>query len=380
MTTLVRDAGRAGDATLSGVDRAALPGFIRQLDEAALLAMAVTLHGEGALAGGVARTADQVADLLRVAERHRWILRRWLAVLAAEGWLCHDAETGRYQHLRPADRADLDAATRALDAARAGLGYPPAMTRFFTATAAHLPQLLRDEVPLQALLFADEDLETAEAAYKDNVVNAYLNAVVAHLLRNAVERPGRSEPLRVLELGAGVGGTTADVLPVLAGRPVRYRFTDVSRFFLDSARARFARYDFCEYALFDINSDVLDQGVTAGTQDMVLAANVAHNAVDVAGLLAGLRELLSPGGTLVLVESCREHYQIATSMQFLMSARPGVPAAGSGDLRAGTGRIFLTRQQWLAQFTAVGLTPALALPEADDPLAALGQYVFAAVR
>ncbi|KAB1915627.1 class I SAM-dependent methyltransferase [Micromonospora sp. AMSO31t] len=116
------------------------------------------------------------------------------------------------------------------------------------------------------------------------------------------------------------------------------------------------------------------------SQDVVLAANVAHNAVDVSRLLTGLRQLLVPGGTLVLVESCREHYPIATSIQFLMSARPGVPAAGSGDLRAGTGRIFLSREQWLAQLTAAGLTPALALPEVDDPLAALGQHVFAAVR
>jgi mycobactin polyketide synthetase MbtD/pyochelin synthetase len=379
-TDLIRDAARAGDATLAGVDRGALHGFIRRLDEAALLAMAATLHAEGGFTGGAGRTADQVADLLGVAVRHRWILRRWLAVLTAEGWLHHDAQTGRHHHLRPATRADLDAATRALDAARAGLGYPPAMTRFFTATAAHLPQLLRDEVPLQALLFADEDLETAEAAYRDNLVNAYLNAVVAHLLRDVADRPGRPEPLRVLELGAGVGGTTTDVLPVLAGRPVRYRFTDVSRFFLDSARERFAWYDFCEYALFDINADVLDQGVTPGTQDVVLAANVVHNAVDVARLLAGLRDLLAPGGVLVLVESCREHYQIVTSMQFLMSARPGVPAAGSGDLRAGTDRIFLTREQWLGQLTAAGLIPVLHLPETDDPLAALGQHVFAAVR
>ncbi|MFU8849522.1 hypothetical protein ACNAW0_00805 [Micromonospora sp. SL1-18] len=36
------------------------------------------------------------------------------------------------------------------------------------------------------------------------------------------------------------------------------------------------------------------------------------------------------------------------------AARPGSPAAGSGDLRAGTDRIFLTRTHWLAQLSAAG--------------------------
>ncbi|MEU4777389.1 class I SAM-dependent methyltransferase [Micromonospora sp. NPDC023633] len=377
---LGRRAAQAGEAALAGVDRAALPGFMRRLDEAALLAMAATLHGAGAFVDGRAHTTDQVADLLRVAVRHRWILRRWLTVLTREGWLRHDDDTGRHHHLRPASRADLAAATRDLDAARAGLGYPAAMTRFFTTSAEHLPELLRDEIPLQALLFADDDLATAEAAYKDNVINGYLNAVAGRVLGDLAGRRRGPEPLRVLELGAGVGGTTADVLPALADRPVVYQFTDVSRFFLEAARERFAGYGFLRYGLFDINADVLRQGVPAGSQDVLLAANVAHNAVDVTRLLGGLRDLLAADGVLLLIESCREHHQIATSMQFLMSARPGVPAAGSADLRASTDRIFLTREQWLTQLTAAGFTPMLCLPTVDDPLAALGQHVFVAGR
>ncbi|MEU5948008.1 class I SAM-dependent methyltransferase [Micromonospora sp. NPDC047465] len=374
-----RRATQAGEQAMAGVNRAALPGFMRRLDEAALVAMAAALHAGGAFRAGVARTADEVGDLLRVAPRHRWILRRWLAVLTAEDWLRHDAGPGRYHGLRPATHDDLAATARDLDAARAGLGYPAAMTRFFTTTATHLSQLLRDEVSLQALLFADDDLATAEAAYKDNVINGYLNAVTAAALAELASRHRGAQRLRILELGAGVGGTTTDVLPTLAGQPVTYHFTDVSRFFLDTARDRFAAYDFLTYGLFDVNRQPTEQ-LPAGSQDVIVAANVAHNAVDVTRLLAGLRTLLAAGGHLLLIESCREHYQIATSMQFLMSARPGTPAAGSADLRAGTDRIFLTRTQWLAQLGAAGFTGVLDLPHTDDPLSALGQHVFLAAR
>ncbi|MGL5860091.1 MAG: class I SAM-dependent methyltransferase [Phycicoccus sp.] len=375
---------RAGEATLAGVDRGALPGFMRLLDDAALVAMAATLTAGGAFRSGAAQSVDQVAAVLAVAPRHRWILRRWLEILVSEGWLRHDAGAGRYHGLREASRGDVRTTAEAVDAARAGLGYPPAMTRFFAAAADHLPQLLGDEIMMQSLLFADHDLATAEAAYKDNVINSYLNAVTATVIAGLVDRHQGTSALRILELGAGVGGTTTDVLSAVRGKDVSYHFTDVSRYFLDTAAQRFTGCGVLTYGLVDINAD-LDadrdiDGAPVGSVDVVLAANVAHNAVDVGRFLRGVRRLLTPGGHVVLIESCREHYQVATSMQFLMSARPGTPPAGSADLRAGTDRIFVTREQWLEQLTVARLEPVLDLPRTDDPLAALGQHVFVAGR
>jgi mycobactin polyketide synthetase MbtD/pyochelin synthetase len=377
--TGLRDlAHEAGAAAIRGVDTAAMPQLMRQLDEVALLAMRVTLHEAGAFRDGVARTADDVCDLVGVAARHRWVLRRWLTVLTDEGLLDNDTDTGRFSGPLPADRTELAAAARALNAARRGLGYPPAMTRFFLTAIEYLPQLLRDEIPLQALLFPDGDLTTAEAAYKDNIINLYLNAATARVLHHISVRHQGPQPLHVLELGAGVGGTTTDVLDVLAERPTRYLFTDLSRFFLDTARERFAGYPFLSYALFDINGDLSTQHVAPGSQHVVLAANVAHNAYHVDTFLTGLRDLLTPGGTLLLIESCREHYQVMTSMQFLMSARAGGQQPGRDDVRAGTDHIFLTRAQWLSALDRAGFTPALNLPDPAHPLAALAQHVFVA--
>ena len=53
---------------------------------------------------------------------------------------------------------------------------------------------------------------------------------------------------------------------------------------------------------------------------------------------------------------------------------------GLTDVRAGTDRIFLTRDEWHDQLTASGFTPVQTLPSADHPLSLLDQYVFAAVR
>lgn len=374
---LAAAADRAGRDAIARVDQAALPTAMRRLDGVALLAMAVTIREQAGLptTGEPARTADEVIDALRVAQRHRWIVHRWLMVLTAEGWLTRD-DAGRYRDLRAAGRDELAAAAATLDGARRNLGYPPELTRFFRTAIDHLPELLRDEIPLQALLFPDGEVTTALGTYQDNTINRYLNGATAEVLRYTA--PDHSGPLRVLELGAGVGGTTATVLAALDSQPVDYLFTDVSRYFLDVARERFAAHPTLRYGLLDINGELPGQDVPPGSVDVVLAANVLHNAHHIGEVLHRLRELLAPGGRLAIVESCREHYQAMTSMQFLMSPRTGRPRAGVADVRAATGRIFLTRAEWRGQLTAAGLSTLLDLPRPDQPLAALGQHLFLA--
>ena len=49
----------------------------------------------------------------------------------------------------------------------------------------------------------------------------------------------RRTPIRILEVGAGVGGTSVDVIPSLDGTGAEYYFTDLSAFFLNNARENY---------------------------------------------------------------------------------------------------------------------------------------------
>lgn len=362
-TTPLAAAAETADQAADPEDVRRIPGLLRDLDRVALLAMAATF-------GDTTGTPDEIADRLRVAPRHRWILRRWLAALIEEGMAAREGAV--YRIVEHVSRSRLTEATRDIDRARVGMGYPPELTRFFATAAEYLPELMRDEVALQSLLFADGETGTAEGAYRDNPVNRYVNAAAAHLVR-AHARPG--DTLRVLEVGAGVGGTTADVLAALADVPVDYLFTDVSRFFLTDARERFG--DRVRYGRFDI--DTPGVGAEPRSLDVVLGANVLHNAHDIDATLRGLRDLLVPGGLLVFVDTTREIRQILTSMQFLMSARPGHEQAGTGDARAGTDRIFLSEQEWTTALLGAGFEPLGVLPRAGHPLHPVGVRLFAAV-
>ncbi|WP_155060259.1 class I SAM-dependent methyltransferase [Streptomyces blattellae] len=373
----VEAAAASGDTAVTGTNLPELPRLMGLLDETALLTMARVLDRTRLFRTPEPCAASDVMTALGTAPRHAWIVRRWLRTLAEEGRLGHDPATGRYRDLTAPDRVAYARARRALDRARHGMGYPESMTRFFLTAADRLPLLLQDRTSLQEVLFPQGRTDTAEGNYRDSAPSRWANHAAAELIAHqARRREGGGRPLRVLEAGAGVGGTTEAVLTALGSAPVDYLFTDVSRFFLQAARTRFGARPGLRQALFDVNADPVAQGLAPASHDVILAANVLHNARHVGRALAALRELLVPDGLLVLVESCREHYQALTSMYLLMSPQPDEERWFT-DLRAGQDRVFLTETEWAEQFDASGFRPLPVLPPAGHPLTALGQFVIA---
>ncbi|MFC9892481.1 nocobactin polyketide synthase NbtC [Nocardia sp. NPDC127579] len=340
------------------------------MDLFGLRAMLETLSP--ALSSTEFRTIDEIAARMEFAPRHRWLLRQWLLALAEAGCLEHSGEHGyRLRAAVPApERQDLFQVC-------ADLGYAPASAQFLTASDLHLTELVQDRMRLQELLFPDGDMLTAEAAYRENTISRYLNLAAGQAVADLVGRLGDARsPIRILELGAGIGGTTDNVTAAVAGLPVEYHFTDVSTFFLDAARQRFADYPWMRFALVDMNTDLPAQP----RYDIVIAANVLHNAHDIGVTLRQLHDLLEPGGAVVVIETCHAHCEMLTSVHLLMSPQDGAPHAGLTDVRAGTDRIFLTETEWRSELTRAALTPALVLPDPGHPLAILDQRVFVGIK
>ncbi|KAJ0308573.1 hypothetical protein Brms1b_009450 [Colletotrichum noveboracense] len=117
--------------------------------------------------------------------------------------------------------------------------------------------------------------------------------------------------LRILEVGAGTGGTTELILRDLmheGGLPrySSYTFTDVSAGFFPQAKERFAYAPNMEYKVFDISKDPLEQDFIESSYDVIFAANVVHATPSLKDTLSNLNKVLKPGGALVLTEICTE--------------------------------------------------------------------------
>jgi len=115
--------------------------------------------------------------------------------------------------------------------------------------------------------------------------------------------------LRILEVGAGTGGTTHTILRSLdhdAALPSYscYTFTDISAGFFPAAQERFSYAQNLEFKVLDISRDPKEQGFEPETYDLVLAANVVHATPCLRETLRNLAWLLKPEGMLVMTEVC----------------------------------------------------------------------------
>ncbi|ACB75246.1 type I polyketide synthase [Opitutus terrae] len=164
---------------------------------------------------------------------------------------------------------------------------------------ARLPEVLRGQVDPLTLLFPANEPITVATLYGATPTAQAINALVGSTIRSLVTG---DRPLRVLEIGAGTGGTTAAILPALPGANVEYVFTDVSPVFVAQARARYGDRPWIRAEQLDIERDPLTQGFAAGEFDLVVAANVLHATRDVAASLQNVRRLLARDGVLLLLE------------------------------------------------------------------------------
>ncbi|MDQ3462408.1 MAG: class I SAM-dependent methyltransferase [Actinomycetota bacterium] len=401
---LATAANAAGCAAVGDADLTQVGDDVVQLDNVVLLGLAAEL-GKVTCTHSDGWSAATVGDQLGVADRHRWIVERWLVDLSAAGLvqvaevdsdvaandIATSASTGiTYRALHPPSRSELVATRRRMEQARCRLGYRPELAELLLRSLHLVPRLLADEVDVQAVLYPGGDPTTAEAVYGDNATSRYLNAAAAEVTSATVGASSR--PLRALEVGAGIGATTQALLPA-AGPAEFYLYTDLSPFFLDAARRRFAEHSGpagpLRYGIIDICGDLAAQlhRVFAGSVrqpatglDLIVAATMAHNATHVGRFLGQLRQLLAPGGRLVLIESVVERSQSLTLMPFALSSRTGTELPPRFDERAGTHRTYLSDVEWHRHLAAAGLHLEVDLPGLDHPLRSTSQRLLVATR
>ncbi|MFJ2773110.1 SDR family NAD(P)-dependent oxidoreductase [Streptomyces sp. NPDC087300] len=173
-----------------------------------------------------------------------------------------------------------------------------------------LPDVLTGRRGHLDVLFPDGSFDLVEAVYAGDPVTDRCNADVADTVARYVSERLRGRPgdrIRILEVGAGTGGTSERVLRGLKaaghGDHVEYVYTDVSDGFVRHGRRRFgADHPFAGFRALDIERDPQEQGFGTGEYDLVLGTNVFHATRGIDRTLAHTKRLLRTNGVLVVNE------------------------------------------------------------------------------
>ncbi|WP_244967359.1 SDR family NAD(P)-dependent oxidoreductase [Streptomyces cacaoi] len=281
-----------------------------------LLAAALRPTGlfEQAARGQGPRDAQDLAAAVGVVPEHTALFAAQLALLADSGHLHAAGE--RYESAgRPAGTwAEEARAADELIARHPGIEPVVALLRDCLAA---LPDVLTGRREATDVLFPEGSQERVAAVYRGDPVTDRCNAETARLVVAQVRARLAAEPgarVRVLEVGAGTGGTSAAVLAALApyGASVDYVFTDVSPAFVRKGRARFgADHPFARFETLDIESDPAAGDMPVGSCDVVFGTNVFHATRRLTQTLTHAKRLLRRGGVLLLTEGTRPLSQLA---------------------------------------------------------------------
>ncbi|KAL3477706.1 lovastatin nonaketide synthase [Aspergillus californicus] len=166
-----------------------------------------------------------------------------------------------------------------------------------TAVGDNLASVLRGQSEMLEHMLKDNMLGRL---YMEGRGFTICNEYVAEFLRPISHKHPRA---KILEIGAGTGGTTKRVLDTIGDAYGSYVYTDISAGFFEKASEKFANHiDKMEFKTLNVENVPVEQGFSESGYDVIIAANVLHATRSLSQTMQHTRSLLRPGGFLVLVE------------------------------------------------------------------------------
>lgn len=257
----------------------------------------------------------------------------------------------------PKNKNDLDELTSRLGVegeAIARIG--PELVPLLTGETDPLAHFLKDDL-LFRVYHSDEGARP----------NRYMADYVRHLTF-------QKRDLRILEIGAGTGGTTFQVLRACSpnGQDFcsQYMYTDISSGFFEVVRTSRLK-DWAHLLTFqtlDLEKESSEQGFEEYSYDLVIAANVVHATRSLAKSLATIHKLLKPGGMIGLVELTR-------TTPYINMTFGSIPGWWAGVDEGRTDSPLQSSSQWDTQLRKAGFSgvdlAAYDLPEPERHCALL---------
>ncbi|KAJ4347483.1 hypothetical protein N0V95_005404 [Ascochyta clinopodiicola] len=182
------------------------------------------------------------------------------------------------------------------------------------ALGEKMPSIMRGETqPLEVMMENDMLSRFYTEAHA-------LDGMNDHIARAVGQITHRYPHAHILEIGAGVGGTTRKILRAIGNSFGHYTFTDISSGFFEKGAKKFSEYARrMTFKVCDIEKDPIDEGYVEGAYDVIVAANVLHATRNLADTMRHVRRLLKPGGYLVMMEITGDLLRLG----YLMGALPG---------------------------------------------------------
>lgn len=251
-----------------------------------------------------AQSLSQLRQRFGVIDKYQRLFEGILQMLQDIGAV----QGNRHGYLRTAPTEPFELAQAAQDLRQAYPGFSAHIDLLQDCLEA-LPEVLRGNILATDVIFPGSSLHKVTSLYHDNPVVDYFNRRVADCVVARIEQLAAmlkaGEKIRILEVGAGTGGTSAVLFRALQQyeHQLDYVYSDVSRSFLLHAQQKFApSVPYMRTCIIDVEQPVTKQHIDTGSFDILLGTNVLHAVNNIADTLNNLKPALKNGGLLLVNE------------------------------------------------------------------------------
>ncbi|MBN7773934.1 beta-ketoacyl synthase N-terminal-like domain-containing protein [Clostridium aminobutyricum] len=141
--------------------------------------------------------------------------------------------------------------------------------------------------------------------------NGTAEGIYCKLAADMVDKlmPECEQTIRILEIGAGTGELTDQVLSRIGNRKIKYYFTDIGAAFLAIYKKKLSAdlLEKVEFLKVDITRPLVEQKIGRESIDMILGVNVIQATNDIKLSMNNLLDILKPNGYLCMVQLYRIH-------------------------------------------------------------------------
>ncbi len=166
-------------------------------------------------------------------------------------------------------------------------------------------EILSGQIDPVDVIFPRFSMENVEYIFKNNKMADYFNNAIKNTTLNIIENSDSSEKIKILEVGAGTGGTSEILFEAYdrVADKIEYFYTDLSPGFFRYGKKKYgANRTYITFKMLDISGNPSEHGFEDNQFDIIIASNVVHATKNISISLNNCHKLLKKGGVVLLNE------------------------------------------------------------------------------
>jgi 3-oxoacyl-(acyl-carrier-protein) synthase/pimeloyl-ACP methyl ester carboxylesterase/acyl carrier protein/2-polyprenyl-3-methyl-5-hydroxy-6-metoxy-1,4-benzoquinol methylase len=245
---------------------------------------------------------NDIVTSFEITFKYKFFLKQLLTVLVNDGIV---KEENNYYSLIKKPSIKVNQLNKSISTFKKEYPELKAYLSLLEITLENMVSILKEEKHVNEILFEPEAAKIIESIYKSNPIADYFNDKISHFVSEFLQNNfDTTKKLVILEIGAGFGGTTASVLPVInayKGDKV-YHYTDISPSFESHALKFSEKFNFIEFSTLDVEDLTSKRMIQDFNADIIIASNVLHATKDIRNTIRNAASLANPNGVIIINE------------------------------------------------------------------------------